>query len=416
MASSVVSLTGNAFTLIALPWYVLETTGSAARTGLVAFMGAWPLILSAVLGGAIIDRVGQRRVIIVADLLSGLTVGAIPLLASLDLLSFPLLLALVAAGAFLDAPGNTARQALLPDAARDAGVSLDKANSFFMTAFSSAQVLGPAVGGVVVASIGAAGAIWFNALAFALSLLIIWLTIPPRMEQPDLTSTSYLENLKEGLRFVWRERFIRAMVLVGAAFTFVFAPLYGVIFPVFFERTFESARAFGFFLAADGLGMALGALGYGLIGSRGVSRRLILIASILLYCPTLWLIVLQPPLPVILLAGFLGGFITGPINPIIGVALQVRTPETLRGRVIGAMGSVSMSSAPVGALLAGPLVEWLGPVRVIGLIAALVSLLAVAMIWVREFRELDDPSFDAVAGHSTPGVLKFEPADEPSLP
>ena len=100
---------------------MLVTTGSAAKTGITLFFSITPIVIAGFFGGALVDRLGYKRTSIIADLASGVTVAAIALCHQLDLLSFPLLLALVFLGALLDAPGGTARAALVPIWPRWAG-------------------------------------------------------------------------------------------------------------------------------------------------------------------------------------------------------------------------------------------------------------------------------------------------------
>lgn len=109
------SVTGSQLTLIALPWFVLQTTGSATQTGLAGAFMSLPQFVSGVLGGAFVDRFGYRRVSIVADLVSGFGISLVPLLFATVGLPFWQLLALVFVGALLAVPGLTARRSLLPD-------------------------------------------------------------------------------------------------------------------------------------------------------------------------------------------------------------------------------------------------------------------------------------------------------------
>ena len=113
-AANAVSMTGNVAALIAIPWFVLETTGSAAKTGVTAFAALLPVVLSGLFGGALVDRLGYRRASILSDLASSGAVAAIPLLHSTIGLEFWQLLVLVFLGGLLDAPGSSARTALLP--------------------------------------------------------------------------------------------------------------------------------------------------------------------------------------------------------------------------------------------------------------------------------------------------------------
>src|SRR5215216_459664 len=80
LAAEAISQTGNAITNLAIPWFVLATTGSAAKTGITAFANITPTVLASLFGGALVDRVGNKRMSIIADLMSGLTVATVPLL------------------------------------------------------------------------------------------------------------------------------------------------------------------------------------------------------------------------------------------------------------------------------------------------------------------------------------------------
>lgn len=133
LAANAISMIGNNLTMVAVPWFVLETTGSAAKTGLVGFFTALPAVLAAFFGGTLVDRLGYKRMSIISDLASGLTVAMIPLLYLSIGLQFWQLLLLVFLSALLDAPGNTARQALLPDLAALTATPPERVNAWQQT-------------------------------------------------------------------------------------------------------------------------------------------------------------------------------------------------------------------------------------------------------------------------------------------
>jgi len=120
-----ISLVGNAVAQLAIPWYVLTTTGSPALTGLAVFFNFLPVVLAGVFGGVIVDRVGFRATSIIADLASAAAVAAIPLLETTVGIELWQLMALVFLGALLDAPGTTARAALFPDVVELAGARME---------------------------------------------------------------------------------------------------------------------------------------------------------------------------------------------------------------------------------------------------------------------------------------------------
>ena len=126
--ADVISLAGNAVAQLAIPWFVLTTTGSAWLTALAVFFTFLPIVLAGFLGGVIVDRLGFRTTSIVADLASSGAVAAIPLLHATVGIELLQLMALVFVGALLDAPGATARAALLPDLVELAGVRMERAS------------------------------------------------------------------------------------------------------------------------------------------------------------------------------------------------------------------------------------------------------------------------------------------------
>ncbi len=273
-----ISLTGNALTQIAVPWFVLTTTGSAARTGLVAFCGLLPLILAAFLGGAIVDRLGRRRMSIVADVASMACVAAIPLLYARHALAFWQLLALVFVRGLLDAPGTAARAALLPDVAALARLSLVRANAIHEVVESGSQVVGPALAGVLVSGLGASNVLWADAASFAVSAALI-AAVPGAAPAAARTARSYRHDLAEGLRFVFRDPPIRAIFVSATALNFLISPLLAVILPVYMKATYNSAASLGLVIAAFGGGSVLGAIAYGVIGDR-FARRSTFIAGV----------------------------------------------------------------------------------------------------------------------------------------
>ncbi|MEO8608756.1 MAG: MFS transporter [Chloroflexota bacterium] len=131
LTANAISQVGNMMTAVAIPWFVLQTTHSAAQTGLSAFASTLPIFFSGMIGGVIVDRVGAKRMSIIADVLSMVTVALVPLLYSAGALSYPLLLALIVAGTILDTPGSTARQTMMPDLATKAGMKLERANAAY---------------------------------------------------------------------------------------------------------------------------------------------------------------------------------------------------------------------------------------------------------------------------------------------
>ncbi len=400
VASHAVSLIGNSFTQVAMPWFVLETTGSAALTGVTAFFGFLPLVLSAVFGGAVVDRFGQRRANIVADVASGVTVAMIPLLHLTVGIAFWQILVFVFLGAMLDAPGVAARRALLPDVAGRAGIGLERANSLFETVYSVGQLVGPPVAGLLIAASGAVSALWANAAAFAVSSLLIVFTVPRDAGATAGTAQSYGKQLMDGLRFVWGNALMRTLSLLFASCLFFVMPLYAVVMPALFREEYGNATYLGLLLAAEGGGGILGAMLYGVFGHR-VSNRAVILGAFLLFSTGVTVYAFQPPFWTMLLVGLTTGLAVGPMGPISATVFQRQTPPEMLGRVFGANTSLTFAAAPLGVLLGGASLQWLGFPLTMGVIAAGSLLVTVFAFTNRALHALDDPAL-AGAGDTPP--------------
>ena len=382
LGANAVSLAGSQFTLLAVPWFVLQTTGSPARTGLVGAIEALGYVVAAFFGGPLVDRWGLKRASVGADLASGAAIALIPTLHFTVGIAFWQLAALVFLGTFCNTPGSTARQGLVPDLVALAGARLERVNAGYQVVRNLAQLTGPLLAGVLIAWLGASAVLWLDAATFALSALLIALAVPaaPGHEQ---AGTGYLAEVAMGLRFLRRERALRATGTIAALLNTLGGAVFDVVLPVYAARTGGGAVAFGG-------GALAGAAGYGLLGPR-LPRRATLVALLSLCGLAHMALLPLPPLALGVGALALAGVALGPLNPLTITAFQERTPPALRGRVFGTLQAVSMVAAPVGILGAGLLLERLGlRLTLLGLGAAF---LAVAL-WAlgnTAMRDLDTP-------------------------
>ena len=362
IVAGAISFGGNALAQLAIPWFVLETTGSAAQTGLTAAAGLLPLILASLFGGALIDRLGHRQASVIADLASMVAVAAIPLLYLLDVLPFWLLLVLVFLGALLDAPGMTARFALLPDAARLVGLRLERANAIHELVESGAQFAGPLLAGVLIALVGPENVLWMNAASFGLSALLIALLVPSAVsvaEDDGSSAGGYLAELVDGVRFVFSDAPVRSIFVSATVLNFLISPLLVVVLPVYMNKVVGSPASLGAVIAAFGGGSVAGAAVYGVAGHR-FPRRRTFVTGVFAMAAAFTTLALLPPVWVMVTAMLLGGIIAGPNGPLVATVLQERTPAAMRGRVFGATTAVGFAGAPLGVLLVGALIPAIG--------------------------------------------------------
>src|SRR5574340_1479383 len=198
-----ISMVGNTFAALAIPWFVLQTTGSAAKTGITGFLTILPVVLAGFLGGALFDRLGYKRSSILADIASCVPVALIPLLHFTIGLQFWQLMVLVFLGGLLDAPGTTAREALIPDLAHLAGMPLERATSIGQMIGRGSMLLGAPLAGFLVASLGTANVLWLDAASFLVSATIVAAAISTqrRTEAPP-RGQRYSDELREGFSFI----------------------------------------------------------------------------------------------------------------------------------------------------------------------------------------------------------------------
>jgi MFS family permease len=373
-AANAISMTGNVLTLVAIPWFVLQTTGSAALTGLVAFFTTLPAVIAAFFGGAVVDRLGYRRMSVVSDVASGVSVAAIPLLHATIGLEVWMLLILVFAGALLDAPGSTARSALVPDLAEMAGMSLERASGTSQAINRGSSLLGAPLAGLLIALLGASNVLWLDAASFGVSALVVRTLIPLNASGEETPRASYLSELREGLAFIGRDRLILAIVITAMITNFLDAPLFSVLLPLYATRIFGSALD---------LGLVIGAVGQRL--PRRLTFGLAFVAAGLPF----WVLATLPPLPVVIASATVTGLAGGPINPIISTIMYERVPPRLRGRVLGAVRSGAYVAIPAGVLVAGFLAEAIGLAGVLAAIAASYLVVTLSIFLNPAMRGLD---------------------------
>ncbi|MGX9787240.1 MFS transporter [Mycobacterium sp. MMS18-G62] len=383
---------GNGISIVAFPWLVLQRNGSALDASVVAMAGTLPLLVATLIAGAAVDYIGRKRVSMISDALSALSVVAVPVLAltlGVQAVNVAVLAGLAALGAFFDPAGMTARETMLPEAAGRAGWTLDHANSVYEAIFNLAYIVGPGIGGLLIATLGGVNTMWVTASAFGFSIVA---TAVLRLEgtgKPDRTALpdGVMAGILEGLRFVWHNRVLRTLAFVDLAATGLYMPMESVLFPKYFTDRNEPAQL-GWVLMALSVGGLIGALGYAVL-SKYMSRRATMLTAVITLGVAMTVIAFLPPLPLILVLCAVVGFVYGPIAPIYNYVMQTRAPQHLRGRVVGVMGSLAYAAGPLGLILAGPLADAAGlhatflalslPMLVLGLVA----------VYLPALRELD---------------------------
>jgi predicted MFS family arabinose efflux permease len=304
----------------------------------------------------------------VADAASGLTVLAIPVLAGLGMLPFPLLLALVFLSNLLDTPGSTARTAQMPDLVELSGTPMTRATGAHATVSRTASMVGAGVAGALVALVGPVNALYANAICFGIAIALTLLLVPRDAPRTTTSATDgeltpgrgYFGQLADGLRFVTRTPLVRAVVILVVITNTVDAAGLTVLKPVYAAGVSDDGAVLGAMLACFAGGALSGAALFSAIGHRIPARPLFIVAFVLAGVPPYLTLALGAPLPVVFVVLALSGVAAGPLNPLIDTALFGLIPSAMRARVFGAISTGVAAGMPLGSLLAGIGVEGLG--------------------------------------------------------
>jgi MFS family permease len=371
LAAFGISTLGTRMSLLALPWFVLTTTGSPTLTGLVATVELAPYVTVQAVGGPAVDRPGAWRTSIVSDVGAGLLVGLIPALHLMHVLAIPELLVFVALAGALRGAGDAAREVLLPGVGQLARTPLERSAGLFDGVNRGAGLLGAPLAGVLIGVTDAVNVLALDAGTFVVSAVLV-ATLVPRSAQPgqpdDLAPQSYLASLREGFGFLRGDRLllgIGAMVLITNLLDQASS---AVLTPVWARQVAHSAVALGLISGAFGVGAVAGNAFTTWLGPRLPRRWTYAVGFLLTGGPRMLTLALATAVSPVLVVSVIAGMGAGGINPILGAVQYRRIPRHLQVRVMGAVNATAWAGMPVGGLLAGALVESLGlrPTLMIG--------------------------------------------------
>lgn len=359
LTANTISYLGSVLTIVALPWFVLATTGSAARTGLTGAVEVVALVLAGIFGGTIVDRAGFKRTSVVCDLLSALPLALIPAFYHTIGLSFGNLLVLVFLAGVFNQPGGTARESLLPALADRAELPLENANASYHAIPRFAQLVGPALAGVLIALLGASNVLLFDAATFVASAALVGVGIST-VEQPSSAPARslnsalhvYSRDLRDGLKLLSTDRLLTHMTLNNAAGNLLGAAMAGVVLPVYATDVVNSPVALGVMTSGFGAGALAGVALFGAVGPR-VSRRAVYLGCWSLAGLAQLPMIAVPNLIVMTIILAVLGLGSGPNLPLTFTIAQERVPIEKRGRFFGLRSALSNAASPLGLVTAG---------------------------------------------------------------
>jgi MFS family permease len=365
LVAELVSLTGAAMTLVALPWFVLITTGSTARMGWVLAAELLPVGLLGIPAGSLIARLGAKRTMNVADAARAPLMAAIPILHWSGQLSFGVLLVLTfLIGCFM-APYYASSRLILPEVVGEDEQLVAQGSAFVQAATQLTQLGGPILGGLLISLISAPAVLIVDAGTYAFSFVVIFTVVRVgKRVAPDESSQGVLA----GLRYLLRDRLLGPMLAAAAFMNFAAQGLLALIPVITLRRYDADPKIVGFCFAAFGAGALVGSL----IAAQ-VVRRVPLLklagAAILLMSLPLWFVAISMPWPLLLVVFGLYGLFAPLVNAPVLSILTVRPPQALRPKVLTAVMTVSLLIGPLGFLAVGQALQHVG-IRAVALAIA----------------------------------------------
>jgi MFS family permease len=380
-----ISLFGDALTLIALPWFVLQITGSGTATAGILLTLQLPAIGTSLVIGSLIDRFQPRAIISIDNGLRALIIGLIPVLYWFGMLELWLLFLLTFLAGVLVPATEVGSRSILPNLVEDK--DLDAANMLSSFSINLSLIIGPAVAGLLVASFGGPSVLLIDAMTFAvMALAAITLPILKRSQPPVQTPLS--ERL--GLRQLWDMKVVRNTTLLSLVFFFSYGPLEAAL-PLYSDTVLQTdARGYGLLWSA----LAVGAL-IGTLSSTVVSRRMRLGVALPLIA-FLWGASLLPMAftnNLWLACGLLllGGLMWGPYTPMETTLLQRNVPKAQLGRVFGARSTLLTGGSPLGLAVGGILLAFVPSTSVIAFSALACILVGLVGLVSPSFRGISLP-------------------------
>ncbi len=406
-----VSSFGTQMTALALPWLVLQSTGSATQTGLVFAVEVLPMALLGLHGGEVLQRLGARLTMLIGDFARAPIVAAVPVLAACHLLSLPALLGAVALLGVFGVPYPASQQVLATELIGPDPRALTWGNSIIEGVYNAAAFGGPAVAGALISFLGAQQVLWIDAVSYLASWLLLALFVPRTpAEERAVARVRAPRGLLAGFRRLRADPFLGRTALSTVTYGFLLRIL-AIALPLLAFRTFHgNAGLGGLLVAGSGAGALAGSLLTYLVAGRISPKRLVGASTVLIAVP-LWLLVLPVSPAVLVVAVALSSAAVPVSNAPYFALLSLRVPAGFRPKVLQAVITLSNIAGPLGFLCSGVLMDRVG-VRSTLLVVAVLATLATAnfLIALRQLGTDPAPAEDATA----PAEDTAEPVAEPA--
>jgi MFS family permease len=350
--------TGNSAVHVAIPWLVLETTGSSAQAGIVLGLSGLSVIFTAPLIGGLIAILGARPVSVWADIISGTSVLLFPIIGTLFGLNIASLLVIAIFGAMFDPAGGTARKSLIQPVVEKEGLSLTKFNGTYEAVATIGTVIGPTAAALAISIIGVNATFYVIAVVFvfasATASLIPVITV--RGDKGKVFSVSnVVGETRLGVSTLWRDKPLLSLVGLYTMLTAIYMPVESIVLSRYFQDL-DEPQTLGFVLSAMSVGIVIGALQFHR-AVRILSPRSLVVISMSLIGAVVCGMAFLPSAIAFIGLGLALGLAFGPVSPLTNYLVQRRVPQHLHGPVFGTQFSLTHLALPAGTLALGLIVQ-----------------------------------------------------------
>jgi predicted MFS family arabinose efflux permease len=356
--SAMFASAGNSAVHIAIPWLVLEITGSSANAGVVLGISGFSVIFTAPIIGGLIAVLGARPVSIWADIISAASVLLFPIVGTLFGLNLASLLIIAIAGALFDPAGATARKSLIQAVAERDGLSLTKFNGTYEAAATIGTVIGPTGAALAISFVGINTTFYLIAIVFVLASCLAFfipvVTSHIRTKQSFSVGNVFRET-RIGMNALWRDKPLLSLVGLYTLLTAIYMPVESIVLSRYF-RDLNEPRTLGFVLSAMSVGIVIGALQFHR-AIRTFSPGNLVIISMTLIGAVVCAMAFLPNAIIFIGLGLALGLAFGPVSPMTNYLVQKRMPQHLHGPVFGTQFSLMYLATPAGTLALGLIVQ-----------------------------------------------------------
>jgi len=395
LTAELVSLTGSAMTFVALPWFVLMTTGSTAKMGWVLAAELLPMVIFGIPAGTVIAKLGAKKTMLISDAARGPLMLVIPILHSTGHLSFTALLATTFAIGIFAAPYLASSRLIIPEVAGDDEQAVASVNAVLSGANQLTQLAGPVLAALLIVAVSPASVLVVDGSTYIFSFVVIATVVRAGQR---IEAAARQKGLLSGVKYLFGDSLLRSITLAACVINFVAQGIILGLQAVAWFRYHESGHVLGFLFAGFGVGAFAGAI----VAQQATQKvPLLKLAAVGIVAMPVPLFLLSPTTPwpaaLVIVAAF--GFFVPLVNAPIGGLVLVRTPVELRPKVATAFMTLATMAGPLGFIAAGYALRHVALGHFFIALPALLMLGGLAFAGVLLRQQRDDAAVDvAVAG------------------